>query len=174
MLPVFPPSFSWDICFVTSWQWRQLLWKTHKGARMSEHNSSRQLRVFTKWLQFSRRQCKQTKEERDVSTTSSLKFPITNEVTLGWLSKEQKKYCSAGMSAYCHHDTTREAGEAFVRWTHFALTEHNLKVGDCVSAGRAFTFTRFLLQNLQAWVVQFSQDTLIRKSEACANTVMLL
>lgn len=110
----FFPSFSWDICFVTSWQWRQLLWKTHKGAgtvntahpdnygfspndcNFQGDNANRQRRSGTK-----------------ACATSSLKFRITNEVTWGWWTKWQKKHCWAGMSAYCHHDTTREAGEAF-------------------------------------------------------------
>lgn len=88
MLLFFPPSFSWDICFVTSWQWRQLLWKTHKGAGTvnTSHpdNYGYSPNDCNFWGDNGNRQ---RRSETWACTTSLLKFQITNEVTWGGFKK---------------------------------------------------------------------------------------
>lgn len=83
-------------------------------SRHCEHSSSRQSRVFTKRLPFSRKQCKQTKEERDISMYyKHAKISNHQWGDLRLINKMAEKNGWAGMYAYCQHDTTTEAGEAF-------------------------------------------------------------
>lgn len=104
-------------------------------SRHGECSSSWQLRVFTNRLQFSRRQCKRTKEERAESVRCELaQISINKEGPWGWLENGRKKqlHCWTGVSAYCHHDTTREAGRrslCVVRWTRSAPNVRNLCKG---------------------------------------------
>ena len=39
-------SISRDICFVTSWQWRQLLWKTHNGTGIVNADTAHPLTIM--------------------------------------------------------------------------------------------------------------------------------
>lgn len=75
------PSLSWDICFVTSWQWRQLLWKNRKKSQWSWHckhrhsSSSNNYGFSPERLQFSRRLYKQTGRGKERACKAcSLKF----------------------------------------------------------------------------------------------------
>lgn len=120
-------------------------------SRHCEHSSSRQLRVFTKRLQFSRRQCKQTKEERKVSMYDKL-ANISNHQ---WGDRrlinkmaEKKNIVEQGCQLTVTTTQPERLGRlsvCFLRQIHFAPTEHNLKVGDCLSADRSFTSTWFIL-----------------------------
>lgn len=60
-------------------------------SRHGERSSSWQLRVFTNRLQFSKRQCKRTKEERAESVHCKLaQISINKEGPWGWLKMAEK------------------------------------------------------------------------------------
>lgn len=113
---VFPPFLFMRYLFNHILAMKTVAMENTQRSRHCERSAS-QLRVFTKRLQFSRRQCKRTKEERDESVyCKRAQISINKEGPWGWLTKWQTKqlHCWAGMSACCHHDTTREAGRCSV------------------------------------------------------------
>lgn len=151
-LPIFSPSFSWDICFVTSWQWRQLLWKTHKRAgtvntahpdnygfspndcNFQGDNANRQRRsgkvsMYDKLANISNHQWG---DRRLINKMAEKKYIVEQGCQLTVATTQPERL---GRLSVC-----------FVRQIHFAPTEHNLKVGDCLSADRSFTSTGFILK----------------------------
>ena len=76
------PSLSRDICFVTSWQWRQLLWKTHNGAGIVNADTAHPLTI----MYFHQKDCNieetiQTDMEREgkACKACSLEFQSTRK-----------------------------------------------------------------------------------------------
>lgn len=128
-------SLSRDICFVTSWQWRQLLWKTHNGAAIVNTDTAHPLIIMC----FHQKDCnfqRDNTNRQGEGGEKHIKRAHSNfnqwRRPWGWLTKWRKKqlHCWRGMSICSHHDTTRERlwrlYSRVVRWTCFVPTKCHL------------------------------------------------
>lgn len=156
-----------DICFVTSWQWRQLLWKTHNGIVNTDTAHPLIIMCFhQKDCHFQQDNTNRQAEEGEKHikrTPSNFNQPRR---PWGWLRKWQKEtlHCRRGTSICSHHDTTRERLRRLysrvVWWIWFVPIECHLckcvRAGEHVQAGTAFpaALNIHVLQNdLGAWPV---------------------
>lgn len=135
----FPSSLLIGFLFCRILAMKTVAMENAQRSRRCERSSPRQLRVFTKRLQFFK-ETMQT-DKRGAGRKHVLQANSKSELPMGRINKMTEKknktkqnHSWAGMSAYRHHDATREAGEAFclffVRWTHATPTKNNIKLGD--------------------------------------------
>lgn len=128
-------SLSRDICFVTSWKWRQLLWKTHNGAGIVNTDTAHPLIIMC----FHQKDCNFQRDNTNRQAEGGekhIKRACSNfnqrRRPWGWLRKWRKKqpHCQSGMSICSHHDTTRERLQRLyshvVWWTCFVPIESHL------------------------------------------------
>lgn len=152
-----PPPFlfmRYLFCYILAM--KTVAMENTQRSRHGERSSSWQLRVFTNRLQFSRRQCKRTKEERAESVHFKLaQISINKEGPWRWLKNGRKTTSLLNGRVSLLSPWHNQRG-----WEVFSLccerASHQpcatcVKVGDCVSASKVLTST---------WYIQYFKNDL--------------
>lgn len=156
-----------DICFVTSWQWRQLLWKTHNGASIVNTDTAHPLIIMCfhqKDCHFQQDNTNRQAEEREKHIKRAHSNFNQRRRPWGWLRKWQKKNCFIVEEA-CQFAVTMTRpekdcrGSIAVLYGEYALYQLSVtcvRAGEHVQAGTAFTAAlniHVLQSDLQVWPV---------------------